>query len=42
MLTLAIFVIILFPISLCASALTDMFSPDEMKEMGVCLENSHA
>jgi hypothetical protein len=41
MLTLFIFAILLFPITLGASALTNLFSPDELKEMGVCLENSH-
>lgn len=46
MFTLIIFAVILFPIlfsiTLGASALTDLFSPDELQEMGVCLENSHA
>jgi hypothetical protein len=41
MLTFVIFAILLIPITLGASALTNLFSPEELKEMGVCLENSH-
>jgi len=42
MLTLALLTIILFPLTLGASILTSKFSPDELEEMGVYLEHSHA
>jgi hypothetical protein len=42
MFTLALLTIILFPLTLGASVLTSLFSSEELEEMGVNLEQSHA
>ena len=38
----ALVLILLLPIVFLATTLEILFSPDELAEMGICLENPHA
>jgi hypothetical protein len=42
MLALILLFIGLMPLTLLASALENIFSPTELRDMGVCLDHSHA